>query len=106
MENRDEVYFGYTIVARGKHLVHKINGQITSEWIDHDERKRASEGLVAIQLHRGNPNSVHIKDLRIKVIHDGRLIPFEANSLSADAKKIDKPRTSNPQGIGPVVPKQ
>jgi hypothetical protein len=95
----------YTIVARGNHLVHKINGQITSELIDHDEKKRALEGLVAIQLHRGNSNSVQIKELYVKAIPDGGMVPFEANRLPAEAKKIDKPRTSSPQGIGPASPK-
>jgi hypothetical protein len=95
----------YTIIARGNHLIHKINGHVTSELIDHDGNKRALEGLLAIQLHRGNPNSVHIKELRIKELKDGKLIPFDFNQLPAGAKKIDKPRTSNPQGIGPAISK-
>lgn len=95
----------YTITARGNHLVHKINGQITSELIDHDEKKRALEGLVAIQLHRGNPNSVHVREIRVKEIHDAKLVPFQTDQLPPGASKIDKPRTSNPQGVGPVVPK-
>jgi len=92
----------YTIIARGNHLIHKINGQTTSELIDHDEKKRALEGLLAIQLHRGNINSVHIKDLRLKTLTDGKLIAFDLAKLSAGAKKIEKPRSKSPQGTGPV----
>lgn len=93
----------YVIIARGNHLIHQINGQVTSELIDHDEKNRTLEGLLAIQLHRGNANSVHIKDLRIKPLMDGKLVPF---ALPTGAKKIEKPRTSNPQGTGPVVPRK
>ncbi|MDZ4287016.1 MAG: DUF1080 domain-containing protein [Prosthecobacter sp.] len=90
----------YTIIARGNHLIHKINGQVTSEHIDHDEKRRALEGLLAIQLHRGNANTVQIKDLRLKPITDAKLTAF---ALPASAKKIGRPRVIHPQGTGPVV---
>lgn len=92
----------FTIIARGNHLIHKVNGRVTSELIDYHEAGRALEGLLAIQLHRGNPNSVQIKDLKIKTLHDGEILPFDASSLPEAAKRIDKPRTQNPQGVGPV----
>ncbi len=94
----------FTIIARGNHLIHKVNGQVTSELIDHHEKGRALEGLLAIQLHRGNPNSVQIKNLRIKTLTDGKLLPFDPSKLPAEAKKIERPRTRNPQGTGPVLP--
>ncbi len=94
----------YTIIARGNHLVHMINGKITSELTDYDATKRALEGLVAIQLHRGNANTVHIKDLRLKVLPAAELVPFDATKLPAGAAKIEKPHTKSPQGTGPVVP--
>jgi len=93
----------YTIIARGNQLIHKINDQVTSELIDHHEKGRALEGLLAIQLHRGNANSVHIKDLRLKTLTDGKVSAFDAAQLPAGATKIEKPRTSRPQGTGPVV---
>uniref|UniRef100_UPI0037C5A86E family 16 glycoside hydrolase n=1 Tax=Prosthecobacter sp. TaxID=1965333 RepID=UPI0037C5A86E len=94
----------YTIIARGNHLVHKINGKVTSQLTDYDEKKRALAGLLAIQLHRGNPNSVHIKDLRLKVLPVTEPSSFDPTSLTAGAVKIEKPRTKSPQGTGPVVP--
>lgn len=94
----------YTVIARGNHFIHQINGRTTSELTDHDAKKRALEGLLAIQLHRGNTNTVQIKDLRLKVLSDGVVIPFDAAKLPAGATKIEKPRTSSPQGTGPVVP--
>ena len=94
----------YTVIARGNHLVHKINGRTTSELIDHQEKGRALEGLLAIQLHGGNPNNVQIKNLRIKPLTDGKLLAFDAATLPAGAKKISRPGSNHPQGTGPVVP--
>ena len=94
----------YVILAQGNRLQHFINGQPTSELIDHHADKRTLEGLLAIQLHKGNPNRVEIKDLRLKVLPETPLVPFDPAKLPATAKKIEKPRTSRPQGTGPVVP--
>lgn len=94
----------YTVIARGNHLVHKVNGRTTSELIDHQEKGRALDGLLAIQLHGGNPNNVQIKNLSIKPLTDGQLLAFDATKLPAGAKKISRPRSNNPQGTGPVVP--
>ncbi len=94
----------FIVIARGNHLVHKLNGQITSELTDYDEQGRALEGLLAIQLHRGNAHSVHVKDIRLKVLDDGRVIPFEKSNVPSDAQKIEKPATGNPQGKGPAAP--
>lgn len=93
----------YTIIARGNHLIHQINGQITSELTDYDEQGRALEGLLAIQLHRGNAHTVHVKDIRLKILDDSRVIPFEQSNIPSDAQKIEKPTTGTPQGKGPAA---
>lgn len=93
----------YTVIARGNHLIHKINGVVSSELIDHHESGRALEGLLAIQLHRGNPNRVEIKELRIRSLDESDLIPFDSKSLPPGIVRIDKARTQNPQGVGPIV---
>ncbi len=94
----------YTIIARGNHLIHKVNGQVTSELIDHEGPKRALEGLLAIQLHRGNANTVQIKDLRLKPLADGKLLRFDSSTLPAGAKRIERPGTRSPQGTGRAAP--
>lgn len=93
----------YTVIARGNHLIHQINGQTTSELFDHDESKRSLEGLLAIQLHRGNANRVEIKDIQLKVLPESAPTAFDESKI-AKATKIEKPRTSRPQGTGPVTP--
>lgn len=94
----------YTIIARGNHLVHMINGMVTSELTDCDESKRSLAGLLAIQLHRGNANNVYITDILLKVLPAAELVPFDPANFPAGAVKIEKPRTKSPQGTGPVVP--
>tara|TARA_R110002096_G_scaffold29509_6_gene88971 strand:+ start:666 stop:2366 length:1701 start_codon:yes stop_codon:yes gene_type:complete len=98
----------FTVIARGNHLIHKVNGRTTSELIDHHEEGRALEGLLAIQLHRGNAHRIEIKDLRLKVLEKAELIPFDPDNLPEGATRIDRPRTTRPQGkeaVSPVSPK-
>lgn len=94
----------YTVIARGNRLIHQVDGRTTSELIDHDEKGRALEGLLAIQLHRGNPNRVEIRDLRLKTLEDGPILAFDPKTVSELKEPIERPRTTRPQGTGPVVP--
>ena len=56
----------YEIIVQGNHLIHKINGQVTSEVVDDQPEKGATKGLIAFQLHVGPPMKVEIKDIRLK----------------------------------------
>lgn len=87
----------YTVTARGNHLEHRINGKLTSSLTDHDEKGRALEGLLAFQLHSGNANTVEIREVTLKVIDDAAMTPL---SIPDTAKKVAKPTTSRPQGLG------
>lgn len=87
----------FTVIARGNHLIHKVNGKVTSELIDHHEG-RSLKGLIAIQLHRGNANRVEIKDIHLKTLPNAKLTPLQ---IPKNATKIERPRTSRPEGLGP-----
>lgn len=56
----------YTIIAKGNHLIHKVNGLTTVDVIDNDESKRAMKGLLALQLHAGPPMTVQFRNIRLK----------------------------------------
>jgi hypothetical protein len=60
----------YTIIARGNHLVHILNGFQTIEMIDSDPKDRAMEGILALQIHTGPPMTVEFKDIRVKHLPD------------------------------------
>ena len=61
----------YAIIARGNHIVHKLNGFTTAELIDNDPNGRALEGILALQIHVGPPMIVEFKDIRVKHLDAG-----------------------------------
>lgn len=63
---KKEDWNDYRIVAKGNHLIHEINGNVTVEVTDNDESKRKMTGLLALQLHAGPPMTVQFKDIQLK----------------------------------------
>jgi len=63
---KPENWNDYVIIAQGNHLQHFINGHQTVDVTDDCESKRAMSGVLALQLHAGQPMTVQFKDLRIK----------------------------------------
>ena len=66
-----------------------------------DEKGRALEGLIAIQLHAGNPHKTYVKQVLLKVLEDGAVLPFDQATLPSGSKKIDKPKVVSAQGKNP-----
>lgn len=60
----------YTMIARGNHLVHILNGYQTIEVFDNDTKARRMQGVLALQIHFGPPMTVEFKDIRIKHLPD------------------------------------
>jgi hypothetical protein len=56
----------YVVIAKGNHLVQKINGLTTIEVTDEESAKAKASGILALQLHAGPPMTVQFKDIRIK----------------------------------------
>lgn len=56
----------YVIIARGNHLQHFINGQQTVDVTDEQASKAAKSGVLALQLHAGDPMTVQFKNIRLK----------------------------------------
>jgi len=79
----------YTIIAKGNHLVHQIDGKTTMELTDFEEAKRSLEGLIAFQIHRGPAMEVHIKDVMLKELPEGGVVPFEKSAIPSDAQIIE-----------------
>ncbi len=55
----------YRIVAKGNVCQHYINGVLMSELQDNQADKRASDGIIALQLHAGPPMKVQFKNIVI-----------------------------------------
>lgn len=81
----------YTVLARGNHLVHQIDGKTTAEVTDFEEAKRALEGLLAFQIHKGPAMEVRIKDVKLRELPDGGLVSFEKTAIPSDAQILEKP---------------
>jgi hypothetical protein len=56
----------YHIIAKGYHFIHKINGRVMIEATDEDTRARRAKGLLALQLHSGDPMKLQIRRVRLK----------------------------------------
>ena len=63
---KSEDWNDYHIIAHGNHLIHKINGTITSEVEDEDKETRRSTGILALQLHAGPAMTVQFRHIRVK----------------------------------------
>jgi hypothetical protein len=56
----------YHIIARGNHLVQKINGRLMIDVTDEDAKNRKLEGILALQIHVGAPMKVQFRNVRLK----------------------------------------
>ncbi|HVN05289.1 MAG TPA: DUF1080 domain-containing protein [Bryobacteraceae bacterium] len=54
----------YEILCDGDHIRLTLNGMVTADI--HDSARR--EGIIALQLHRGPPMEVYVRNIRIKVL--------------------------------------
>lgn len=62
----------YVVIAKGNHFQHFINGLQTIDVTDEREApKGAKEGILALQLHAGDPMTVQFKNIRIKDLSNG-----------------------------------
>jgi hypothetical protein len=80
----------YHVIANGNHLTHKINGQTTAEVIDFQKDKRATEGLLAFQVHAGmGEMTIQFKDILLKKLPDGGEVTPEQMPIPKEAKRIE-----------------
>lgn len=65
----------YVIIARGNHLQHFINGVQTIDAVDNDPKGFLKSGIIALQIHAGEPMWVEFKDLRLKKYDEAQSPP-------------------------------
>ncbi len=56
----------FRVVADGNKLQHFINGTMTAEVIDQQGDKSSSDGVIALQIHRGPAMTVRFKNIKIR----------------------------------------
>ena len=72
----------FTVVARGNHLIHKINGRVMVDVVDEDAGKRRARGIMAFQLHAGPLMKAQFRNVRLK------RLPAEGKKKVDGKKKI------------------
>ncbi len=88
---KKEDWNDYVVIAQGNHLIHQINGRVTVDVTDEQEAKAAKAGVLALQLHAGQPMTAQFKNLRIKLLSG----PGASNS--------DLDRMQGDWGVGEMV---
>ncbi len=93
----------YRILVEGNRLRHWINGHPTGELLDLDEKGRALDGVLALQLHKGPPMTIEFKDMLIKHLPDDLpILKLKDRPIPADAFGAP-PRGKLPKGWKPPV---
>ena len=54
------------IIAKGNTLIHVLNGQVSSIFIDDDPKGRAMSGLLGLQIHVGPPMKIEFRNIYLK----------------------------------------
>jgi hypothetical protein len=56
----------YEITCKGPRITQVLNKVVTVDYTEKDEKKGATEGIIALQLHVGPKMRIWFKDLRVK----------------------------------------
>lgn len=58
----------FRIVANGNHVQHYLNGKLTADVTDNDATLAPKSGVIALQMHAGDPMTIQFKDLQLKTL--------------------------------------
>ena len=72
-----------TIIARGNHLIHKLDGVVTVDITDNQKEEAETSGVIAFQVHRGKAMKAQFKSVRLKKFP-------AANQAKNQKKKLTK----------------
>jgi putative heme-binding domain-containing protein len=76
----------YVIIAQGNRLQHFINGVQTVGVVDETEGKRLASGILAIQLHAGEPMTIQCKHIRMKSLSTPEVVGGANLKIAKDFK--------------------
>jgi 3-keto-disaccharide hydrolase len=88
-EFKPDEWHEYRVLVRGNHHQHWIDGHPTVEAIDLDEKNRALEGIVGVQVHVGPAMQIQYRDFLVKHLPDDlRVITADQAPIPASAVKV------------------
>ena len=74
----------YVVIAQGNHLQQFINGRQTVDVTDEQTAKAAGSGILALQLHAGQPMKIQFKNLRIKLLSGSSATGSDLDGMQGD----------------------
>jgi uncharacterized protein (TIGR03067 family) len=74
----------YVVIAKGNHLQHFINGMQTVDVVDEQTSKAAQSGILALQLHAGQPMKIQFKNIRIKFLSGSSAASSDLDRMQGD----------------------
>ena len=86
---RLEDWHEYHLVCIGPKITLRINDRLAAEVEDHDPRRRELQGILALQLHSGQPTVVQFKDIRLKILKPASPRPVAIVHPDIDALRRD-----------------
>jgi len=93
----------FRVLVQGNHHEHWIDGHKTADLIDLDEKGRALEGVLAVQVHVGPAMKIQYKDFKIKHLPDDLpLLKAEDYPIPAKAYGV-QPQGRLPKNWKPPV---
>jgi type 1 glutamine amidotransferase len=63
---KNEDWNDYVVIAQGNHFIHRINGRTTVDVTDEQVEKEAKSGILALQLHAGEPMRIQFRNILLK----------------------------------------
>lgn len=98
-----EQWHDFRVLVEGNHHRHWIDGHPTADLLDFDEKGRALEGVLAVQVHVGPAMKIQYKDFKIKHLPDDMpLQNFEEHPIPASAYGV-RPQASLPADWKPPI---
>ena len=102
-EFKPSEWHDYRVLVRGNHHQHWIDGHPTADLIDFDEKGRALEGVLAVQVHVGPSMTIQYQDFRIKHLPDDLpLTKTEDHPIPSDAYGV-RPQGRLPKDWKPPI---
>lgn len=93
----------YRVLVQGNHHQHWIDGHMTADLIDLDEKGRKLEGVLAVQVHVGPAMTIQYKDIKMKHLPDDLpLQTMDDLTIPAAAYGV-RPQGRLPNGWKPPV---
>jgi uncharacterized protein (TIGR03067 family) len=86
----------YVIIAQGNHLRHFINGLPTVDVTDEQTSRAAKSGILALQLHAGDPMTAQFKNIRIKDLSGSAAVKTDQEQVKGEWVPIEAVDNGDP----------